>query len=164
MTAQHALRPVGDEFLTGAPLVIPVAVTLPNSPAEVWEVLGSERMWSWLPLIDRVRWLSPCPLRAGAIRQLRLARAVMLDEEFYRWDDERRATFYVKSASRPLLRALAEDFVLEPTAAGGTRLTWTMAVEPNLPRVRWLRWLAPLLRPGNALALRGIRRELPRRA
>jgi hypothetical protein len=51
--------------------------------------------------------------------------------------------------------------VLEPTAAGGTRLTWTMALEPNLPHVRRLRLLAPLLRPVNALALRGIRRELP---
>lgn len=164
MTAQHAPRPVGDEFLTDAPLVIRVAVELPNPPAEVWEVLGSERMWSWLPVIDRVRWLSPRPLRAGAIRQLRLARSVVLDEEFYRWDEQRRATFYVQRATRPLLRALAEDFVLEPTAGGGTRLDWTMALEPNLPRVRWLRWLAPLLRPGNALALRGIRRELPKRA
>jgi len=161
MTAQHPLRPVGDEFLADAPLVIRVAADLPNAPAEVWEVLGSERMWSWLPVIDRVRWLSPRPLRAGAVRRLRLARSVILDEEFYRWDDRRRATFYVQSASRPLLRALAEDFVLEPTAAGGTRLTWTMALEPNLPRVRRLRLLAPLLRPGNALALRGIRRELP---
>jgi hypothetical protein len=93
MTPQHPLRPVGDEFLADAPLVIRVAADLPNAPAEVWEVLGSERMWSWLPVIDRVRWLSPRPLRAGAVRRLRLARSVILDEEFYRWDDRRRATF-----------------------------------------------------------------------
>lgn len=157
----HPVDAAGDEVFATAPLVIPVTVELDAPPAAVWEALGSDRMWSWLPIIDRLRWLTPRPHREGAVRVLRLARLTTIEEHFYRWEDERRATFHVVSSTRPVLRALAEDFALEPTAAGGTRLTWTMAVDPRLPGVRALgRLLVPLLRPGNRLALAGIRRIL----
>jgi hypothetical protein len=61
-----------------------------------------------------------------------------------------------------VINALAEDFVLEPTATG-TRLTWTMAVDPKLPGARAIgRFLVPLLKPGNKIAIAGIRKILPR--
>ena len=158
----HAVRPVDDSFFETAPLVIPVTVELPATPAQVWEALGSDRMWSWLPVLDRLRWLTPRPLTQGAVRVLRVARLFTIEEHFYRWEDERRATFHVTSASRPVLNALAEDFVLEPTATG-TRLTWTMAVDPKLPVPGWLgRLLVPLLAPGNKLSIGRIRKILPR--
>jgi Polyketide cyclase / dehydrase and lipid transport len=159
----HPVRPVDDSFFETAPLVIPVTVELDAPPAAVWEALGSDRMWSWLPVLDRLRWLSARPLSEGAVRVLRIARLSTIEEHFYRWEDERRATFHVVSQTRPLLDALAEDFVLEPTAGGGTRLTWTMAVAPKLPVPAWLaRLLVPLLAPGNRIAIGGIRRILPR--
>jgi hypothetical protein len=162
LTAAHPVRPVDDGFFQTAPLVIPVTVELDATPAEVWEALGSDRMWSWLPLLDQLRWLTSRPLGQGAVRVLRVARLFSIEEHFYRWEEGRRATFHVTSSTRPVLRALAEDFVLEPTATG-TRLTWTMAVEPKLPGTRLLRWLVPLLKPGNKLAIAGIRKILPRR-
>jgi len=162
LTSSHAVRPVGDEFFETAPLVIKTSVDLAATPAEVWEALGSDRMWSWLPLLDQLRWLTRRPLTKGAVRVLRVAGLLKLEGHFYRWDEGERATFHVTSSTRPVLRALAEDFALEPTAAG-TRLTWTMAVEPKLPGARFLRFLAPLLRPGNKLAISGIRKILPRR-
>ncbi len=162
MTATHPVRPVDDSFFATAPLVIPVTVELDATPGEVWEALGSDRMWSWLPVLDQLRWLTPRPLTQGAVRVLRVARLFSIEEHFYRWEDERRATFHVTSSTRPVLNALAEDFVLEPTATG-TRLTWTMAVEPKLPGAGLLRWLVPLLKPGNKLAISGIRKILPRR-
>jgi carbon monoxide dehydrogenase subunit G len=162
LTTPHPVRPVDDSFFETAPLVIPVTVELDASPAAVWEALGSDRMWSWLPVLDRLRWLTPRPLTQGAVRVLRVARLFTIEEHFYRWDDERRATFHVTSATRPVLNALAEDFVLEPTATG-TRLTWTMAVDPKLPGARLLgKLLGPLMRPGNKLAIAGIRKILPR--
>jgi hypothetical protein len=158
----HAVRPVDDSFLQTAPLVLEVHVDLDATPAEVWEALGSDRMWSWLPLLDRLRWLTPRPLAQGAVRVLRVARLFEIEEHFYRWEDARRATFHVTSSTRPVLDALAEDFLLEPTPSG-TRLTWTMAVAPRVLGVRFVRYLAPLLRPGNKLAISGIRKILPRR-
>jgi carbon monoxide dehydrogenase subunit G len=158
----HPVRPVDDGFFATAPLVIPVTVDLAATPAEVWRALGSDEMWSWLPLLDRLRWLTPRPLAKGAVRVLRIAHLFTIEEHFYRWDEERRATFHVTSATRPVLNALAEDFVLEPTASG-TRLTWTMALEPRLPGARLAgRSLAPLLKAGNRAAIGGIRKILPR--
>jgi carbon monoxide dehydrogenase subunit G len=162
LTAPHPVRPVDDSFFETAPLVIPVTVELAATPAQVWEALGSDRMWSWMPVLDKLRWLTPRPLTKGAVRVLRIARLFSVEEHFYRWDDERRATFHVTSATRPVLNALAEDFVLEPTPAG-TRLTWTMALDPKLPVPAWLgKLLVPLLAPGNKFAIAGIRKILPR--
>ena len=160
MTAAHAVRPVDDSFFEHAPLVIRSTVDLDAPPAEVWEALGSDRMWSWLPVLDQLRWVTPRPLVEGAVRTLRVAHLFTIEERFYRWEEPRRATFHVTSSTRPVLRALAEDFLLEPTGAG-TRLTWTMALEPRLPLPRPLgRLLSLLLRPGNTWAIGGLRRLL----
>jgi uncharacterized protein YndB with AHSA1/START domain len=158
----HPVRPVDDSFFETAPLVIESVVELDAPPEDVWEALGSDRMWSWFPVLDRLRWLTPRPHVQGAVRVLRVARLFTIEEHFYRWEEPRRATFHVVSSTRPVLNALAEDFVLDPTPSGGTRLTWTMALEPK-GGGRSLRWLAPLLAPGNKLAISGIRRILPRR-
>jgi Polyketide cyclase / dehydrase and lipid transport len=162
LTAVHPVRPVDDSFFEQAPLVVKSTVDFDASPAAVWEALGSDRMWSWLPVLDQLRWLSPRPLTEGAVRTLRVAHLFTIEEHFYRWDEPRRATFHVTSSTRPVLRALAEDFLLEPTSTG-TRLTWTMALEPRLPLPRMLgRLLSLLLRPGNTWAIGGLRRILPR--
>ena len=82
-----------------------------------------------------------------------------IEEEFYRWDVGRRATFRVTEQSRRMFDGLAEDFLLEPSAGGGTRLTWTMAMAPRgLPGAP--KFLIPALARGNALAIGGIRKIL----
>jgi hypothetical protein len=155
----YMLKPIDDAFFEDAPIVIPASVDLAATPDRVWEVLGSDDMWSWAPIIDQVRWATPPPLAAGAIRYLRLFKAVTLEEEFYRWDVGRRATFRVTRQSRRLYHGLAEDFLLEPVAGGGTRLTWTMAVAPRgLPGAPG--FLIPALARGNALAIGGIKKLL----
>jgi len=155
----YPVRPVDDSFFESAPLVVKTAVDLKATPGEVWEALGSDEMWSWLPILDRLRWTTPRPRSEDAVRVLRVARLFEIEERFYRWEVGRRATFHVVSSTRPVIDALAEDFLLDPTA-DGTRLTWTMALEPKGPRN--LGWLAPLLAPGNKLAIGGIRKILPR--
>jgi uncharacterized protein YndB with AHSA1/START domain len=153
------LRPVDDELLTTAPLIVRSAVRLDAPPSRVWEALGSDEMWSWFPVIDRLAWQTPGPHAAGSVRRLRLGRFLTVDEEFYRWDVDRRATFRIVSQSRPVLDALIEDFLLEP-AGSGTTLTWTMAVSPLKGRGLPLGLLAPVLRPGNTAAIAGIRKIL----
>jgi hypothetical protein len=138
--------------------VIPAVVELDAPPARVWEVLGSDAMWSWAPIIDDVRWSSPLPRTAGAVRYLKLFGLVTLEEEFYRWDDTAlRATFRVTQQSRRVFAGLAEDFLVEPGAGGtGSRLTWTMAVAPRgLPAPP--KALIPVLAQGNAAAIAGIK-------
>jgi hypothetical protein len=153
----HALKPIDDAWFDQAPLVVPATVQLDAPVERVWEALGSDAMWSWAPIIDRVQWITPRPHAAGSIRRLRLLGVNTIEEEFYRWDEGRRATFRVTHQTRPMLDGLAEDFVLEPTAAGaGTTLTWTMAIAlkgaPAPPA-----FLKPALIKGNAAAIGGIK-------
>jgi hypothetical protein len=149
----HDLRPIDDDFLRSAPTVASVSVELPNRRQEVWDALGSDRMWSWVPVLDRLRWLTP--RGEGGVRQLRIAKILTVDEEFYRWDEPYRATFRVVRQSRPLLKGLAEDFVLDELPGGGTRLTWTMAMDGKLPSPP-----VGLVAKANRPALAGIRKIL----
>jgi polyketide cyclase/dehydrase/lipid transport protein len=157
----YTLPPIDDAFFETAPLVIPAVVELDAPPARVWEALGSDEMWSWAPIVDQLVWLTPRPQTTGAVRRLRLLKVNTVEEEFYRWEDSRRATFRVTRQSRPLLDGLAEDFLLEPLDGGArTRLTWTMAIAPKgLPG--FIRGRGAALAKGNALAIGGIRKILP---
>jgi hypothetical protein len=153
----YKLPPIDDAFFESAPLVVPAVVDLDAPPARVWEVLGSDAMWSWAPIIDQLVWLTSRPQTVGATRRLRLLKVNVIEEEFYRWDENRRATFRVTQQTRPLLNGLAEDFVLDPLDGGArTRLTWTMAMAlkgvPAPPKA-----LLPALVKGNAAAIGGIR-------
>lgn len=158
MEFAHPIRRVDEQFLRTAPIVVTAKTDLDATPAQVFGALGSDEMWSWVPVLDKLRWVTPRPLGEGAIRTLRIGKAVEVEEEFFIWEPDRRATFCVISASRPAMKALAEDFVVEPTSRG-TRLTWTMAVEPGLPGAAGLgKVLGPLLAPGNRFAIGGIKK------
>ena len=155
----YTLKPIDDAFFETAPIVIPATVELRAAPDQVWEALGSDAMWSWAPIIDQLVWTTGRPQTVGAIRRLRLFKAVTIEEEFYRWDVGRRATFRVTHQSRQMFDGLAEDFLLEPSAGGSTRLTWTMAMAPRgLPGAPG--FVIPALARGNALAIGGIRKIL----
>jgi hypothetical protein len=160
----YKLPEIDDAFFEDAPLVVPATVRLDATPAQVWEALGSDAMWSWAPIIDQLAWITPRPQAAGAVRRLRLMKVNTIEEEFYRWEPDpptRRATFRVTAQSRRMLDGLAEDFALEPDAGGGTALTWTMAIAPRgLPAPPKV--LLPALSKANAAAIGGIRKILPR--
>jgi uncharacterized protein YndB with AHSA1/START domain len=152
----YALKPIGDQFFDEAPNVIPATVEVAAPPERVWEALGSDRMWSWVPAIDQLRWATP--RGEGGIRILRLGKFVTIEEEFYRWEPPYRATFRVTRQSRRVFDGLAEDFLLEPTANGGTRLTWTMAQAlRGVPGGGALGPLKPLMAKGNAAGIAGIK-------
>jgi hypothetical protein len=156
----YALDPADDAFFATAPIVVPTTVELDADPGRVWDALGSDLMWSWAPIIDRVQWITPRPLSGTPIRRLRVAALATIEEEFYRWEAPRRATFRVTHTTRPILRGLAEDFKLDPLDDGGrTRLTWTMALKPNgdlSPAAG--RRIAKAIAPGNAFGLSGLRK------
>jgi hypothetical protein len=87
-------------------------------------------------------------------------RSIVIDEEFHIWEDHRRIGFRALDIRPRVARAWAEQAELDPLPDGGTRLTYTVAI--NAPMLR----LVPrfLKRPAAALsrrALRGIVTVLP---
>jgi hypothetical protein len=70
-------------------------------------------------------------------------------ERYYRWEEASRMTFAAVQTSVPGLRRLAEEYVVEATPMG-SRLIWTVALEPH-------RALSPLLHLMSPLTSRTIR-------
>ena len=78
-----------------------------------------------------VPWTSKKPYGVGTTRTVSLS-AVTLDEHFFRWGQNHRCSFYATGQSMPLTHALAEDYLLEEIAAGKTRFTYSVGLEPRL--------------------------------
>lgn len=57
--------------------------------------------------------------------------ASVLKERYFRWEEGRRHSFYVLETTNPMLRRLAEDYLVEPTGDSSCRFTWLIAVEPR---------------------------------
>ncbi|GAB2735073.1 SRPBCC family protein [Amycolatopsis magusensis] len=142
MTRWYPLAEADDEFLASAPFRFVQAVDVPADAARVWRVLSADdALVSWSRLITGMDWTSPRPFGVGTTRAVTVGRAATLRERFYRWDEESRMTFTAEASSKPGFRRFAEDMALTPLT-GGTRITWTFAIEP-VPKA------APLLRLGR---------------
>ncbi len=129
------LAPIGEDFLTEAPLLLKATLTVPQGPAQVWRLCETGELGSWVAMLDRARWLSPPPHDRGALRSVRLARLVTITEEFFIWEPARRFTFRATEISVPVVRGWAEDLSLHPTGDGGTRLDYTIALDNLLLRI-----------------------------
>jgi uncharacterized protein YndB with AHSA1/START domain len=129
-----SLTPADESFFTTADLVLPASIDLPHSPAQVWEALTDDRLGAWMPIVDRARWADPPPRSRGARRSIRLLRRVTIDEEFHIWENERRLGFRALDIRPRIARGWAEQAELEPLPAGGTRLTYTVAIDAPLLR------------------------------
>lgn len=159
MARKYALDKSDDTFLATASRRYVQIVDLSAPPGRVWKALcADDALVSWSPVITRVEWTSPRPFGVDTTRVVTLAGAVRLEERFYRWNINERMTFTVDAASIPGLRRFAEDIALEKTT-GGTRLTWTFALEgePGLQPLLWL------LDPANRIVTSGIARGIGRR-
>lgn len=146
MTRWYPLEPCDATYFDTAPHVYRYTRELPVPPARVWTSLTSPNsVADWTPLLKSIEWTSGLGL--GATRTVVLpARALTLHEYFFAWDEGRRFSFHGVETNRPLLRRMAEDYVVEP-AGDGTRFTWTFALEGR-PRTRRL---LRVLNAGNAL-------------
>lgn len=145
----HPLDSVSESFFETAPHRYVYAIDLPVPRDRVWESLTSDQsVAAWGPAVRSVRWLTPRPFGIGTTREVVLPlRAISVHERFFAWDEGKRYAFEVYEANRRVFRRFAENYVVEERA-GGSRLTWTVAIEP-LPR---LRRLVDLARPVNRLA------------
>ena len=125
-------RPVGLDFLESAPIRIMNEVEIEASPREVFNVLADADAWPrFLKDVIRAEWASPEPHGVHSTRKL-ILKGMTAMEKFIVWDPGKRFTFCIVETSAPLVRALCEDYRLEPSDGGKTRLTYVLACEPTL--------------------------------
>lgn len=143
-------RPVDEEFFDTAPLKLVGTFEVPRPAGEVWAELTAEHPLWWCRFLRDVSWTSPRPF---GVDTTRTARPLVgeIRERFFRWEEGRRKSFYVVEASFPAFRALAEDYLVEPTSEAACRFTWTIAAEPH-PAAR-------LANPVNRLVLTTLFRD-----
>lgn len=129
MTRWFPLSPADDDFLSSAPAITTQVLDVPVPAATLWAALAADdAVVSWGPGATACRWTGGKPYGVGTIREVTVAGVVTVREHFYRWDEGKRMTFFVAESTRPGIRRMAEDYVVEETATG-SRLTWTVAME-----------------------------------
>lgn len=129
MTRWFSLSPADDDFLTSAPAITTQVLDVQVPAATLWAALAADdAVVSWGPGATACRWTGGKPYGVGTVREVTVAGVVTVREQFYRWDEGKRMTFFVAESTRPGIRRMAEDYVVEETATG-SRLTWTVAME-----------------------------------
>ncbi|KGN32116.1 alpha/beta hydrolase [Knoellia sinensis KCTC 19936] len=125
----HNLEPVDDEFLLSAPVRIVHTLDTNASVDELWAALeADDAIVSWSPVVTGSDW--PRPHGIGSVRTVTIGGIATVRERFYRWDEKERMTFGVAQTSVPGIRRMGEDYVVTETASG-SRLVWTVAIEPS---------------------------------
>ncbi len=112
--------------------VVHVAEAVVHAPRpRVFAALVEPRSWpGWFPNVREVVYASPPPHGVGTIREANVAGTRWV-EEIIAWDEDTRWAWTVTRASVPLARAQVESFELGDASAG-TRVRWTLALEPRL--------------------------------
>jgi len=141
------MDPVDASFFRDAPVRHEFVADFGVAPAELWQSLASdESVSAWGPGVEKIRWTSSRPFGAGTTRDVTLAlKSVTVREQFFRWDEGSGYSFFATASNRPGLRRLAEDYVVSETPTG-SRLTWTVALEPSRKLARATPALSPLVR------------------
>lgn len=136
-------QPVDEKFFDVAPLKWVNTVEVDAPADRIFAMFEDGASWPvWFKGINNVTWHSPKPFGVGTTRTVALD-LITVDEHFFRWEQNRRFSFYVTAASLPLTHVLAEDYLLEDLGAGRTRFTYTVAAKPTWlltlggPLARW---------------------------
>ncbi|MCW2779919.1 MAG: hypothetical protein JWR35_368 [Marmoricola sp.] len=131
MTRWHPLTPTDDAFLDSAPIRTVKVLEVPVSVERLWEALtADDALVGWGAGVTKMQWLGPKPRGVGTVREVTLGGVLTVREQFYRWDEGKRKSFFVAASTAPGIRRFAEDYVVESTATG-SRLTWKVSVEPS---------------------------------
>lgn len=126
----------------------------PFPPHKVWDALQLNGAFSWIPLINGMRYRDEYR-REGATRSFD-GMLFAAQEKVITMAPHRRLTVTGTKISIPLaVKSFAEDYQLTETA-DGTTLTWTIAVRPRIGSFLPLRWGAPFVRPFLAFGIRGL--------
>lgn len=99
------------------------------APDAVFAVLADQEAWpEWFPTLIKVT-VEPGPVGVGTRRTVKLP-GLTVDEEFLAWEPGRLFAFTGVGVRPHAFSALVEQCVLEPTADGGTDITWVQSLTP----------------------------------
>jgi hypothetical protein len=115
-----------------------------------------------MPIVDRAHWADPPPRSRGVRRTIRLLRWITIDEEFHIREDRQLIGFRALEIRPRIATAWPEQAKLDPLPAGGTRLTYTVAI--NSPILRFIPipgFLTPAAVALSRQMLEGINTVLP---
>lgn len=137
-------------FRDRAPVVHVAEAEVPAARVVVFMALVEPASWKhWFPNVRDVSYATPAPHGVGTVREANFSGTHWI-EEMIAWDEPARWAWTVTRASVPFAKAQVESFELTE-ATGGTRVRWTLALEPRL-----------LARLGSPLAARTIPRLFQR--
>ena len=118
-------------FVGRAPVVHVVEAEVAAPRTAVFAALVDPSGWKdWFPNVRAARYATPPPHGVGTIREADVGGTRWV-EDIIAWDEGRRWAWTVARASVPFARAQVEAFECEDSA-GGTRVRWTLALEPRL--------------------------------
>ncbi|WP_327145067.1 SRPBCC family protein [Nocardia sp. NBC_01327] len=142
------------EFLDRATFTVTAGREFPFPPHKVWDALQLNGTFSWIPLINGIRYRDDYR-REGALRSFD-GLLFAVQERVIIMAPNQQLTVSGTTISIPfLIKAFAEDYRLTETA-DGTRLTWTIAFQPRIGSFLPLRWAAPFIRPFARFGLKGL--------
>ncbi|WP_320671936.1 SRPBCC family protein [Patulibacter defluvii] len=128
----YTLAPTDETFLASAPKRFQETFAIARPASEVWNDLTKDGTLDWCRALSGLTWTSPRPFGVGTTRQVKVLRGLLaLDERYVVWEEGRRKAFVGVRANLPLIKRIAEDYVVEPDGEGACRFTWTVAVEPT---------------------------------
>ena len=142
------LEPCDASTFETAPTVFRDTMDIARPAPEVWRELVADGALGWCRALAGAQWTSPRPFGVGTTRTMRVAGALVIHENFFRWEEGRRKSFYVVEANLPLFKYFGEDYLVEETGPGACRFIWTMAGQST-----------PLAAPGGPL-LAGLVRSI----
>ena len=155
------LRPVTAEFLERAPTRLVFVSQLRARPDAVFQELTEDAStWPlWFTAIRSAGYTGPPPYGPGAGRAVTLRGGAHFVESVVVWDEPHRFVYRVEQTNAPGLLAWMEEWLLAPSADGGTVLRFTMAIDA----VNTVRVAVRLARPGVARSVRAAAARLDAR-
>lgn len=146
------LTPRSIEWAESAPVRIEARGESTASPQDVFEVLADHERWpDWFTGVRKVEITGPAT-GVGARRRVVIPGATV-DEEFIVWEPGERWAFTGTAARPRFTRSLVEDCRLEELESGGTRITYTMCLDPPPLLRAVVKVLAGRIRANNRRAL-----------
>jgi hypothetical protein len=127
-----AMQPCNGSVFDAAPTRYRDAMEIARPATDVWTELVADGALGWCRMLGGAEWTSPRPFGIGTTRTMRIAfGSFVIHENFFRWDEGRRKSFYVSEANLPLFKYFAEDYLVEEATPGASRFTWSLAGEPT---------------------------------
>ncbi len=154
----------GPDWIDQAPIRVEESVTIDASPSLVWSHIADHSSWpEWFAGVRHVL-VSGRSTGVGGRRRV-TAGPLRFDEVFTVWSPERHFAFAIISSTLPVLEAMAESVVLEPTDSG-TRVTYRQGLAARsgfeMPlAVLWKR-AARQLEPSLLALKRGVESDVVR--